>query len=217
MQTLPILYSFRRCPYAMRARLAIHFSGIKVELREVILRDKPPSMLSYSAKGTVPLLVLDSGQVIDESIDILYWALNQQDPKHLLNEQDDRSPVDALIKKNDHEFKHWLDRYKYSDRHPEFSTQYYRDNALPFIEKLDQLLSVKPYLFSHEISAADISIAPFIRQFANVDKVWFEQTPYPKLQDWLTRIVDSQPFKDIFKKYPQWHCDDNPTYFPIDA
>jgi len=199
----------------MRARLGIYYSGLQVELREVVLRDKPLSMLEYSPKGTVPVLVLNDGKVIDESIDIVRWALAEQDPSHLLPKPDsiEFEQSNQLIDKNDFEFKDWLDRYKYADRYPEFSESYYREKGEEFLTQLNQLLSENRFLFSDELSVSDIAIAPFIRQFANVDRQWFDQSPYPELQRWLASIIESEAFENIFKKYPQWQADDEATPF----
>ena len=212
----PILYSFRRCPYAMRARLALYFSGIIVELREVILRDKPPSMLEYSPKGTVPVLVLSDGRVIDQSIDIVYWALTQQDPHKLLPNSGSSlaAEADQLINENDAEFKAWLDHYKYSDRYPEFTAIHYRKQGERFLFKLDRQLENGKFLFGDKISIADIAIAPFIRQFANVDRGWFDQSPYPKLRIWLDGITEPAAFNAIFMKYGQWTPEHKPIFFP---
>ncbi|MBV1914164.1 MAG: glutathione S-transferase [Pseudomonadales bacterium] len=202
----------------MRARLAIYFSGLNVEFREVILRDKPASMLEYSPKGTVPVLVLSDNQIIDQSIDIAYWALRTQDPQQLLPESLSSCSIemDQLINENDFEFKPWLDRYKYADRYPEYSTTYYREQGQQFLFKLDQQLENGAFLFGDKISIADIAIAPFIRQFANVDKSWFDQTAYPRLQKWLADIIESDAFHAIFKKYDQWQPEHKPIFFPSD-
>lgn len=214
----PILYSFRRCPYAMRARLALYFSGIRVELREVVLRDKPPSMLEYSPKGTVPVLVASDGRIIDQSIDIAYWALRHQDPHKLLPDSGSSHAIeiDQLISENDTEFKAWLDHYKYSDRYPEFTAIHYREQGERFLFKLDHQLENSAFLFGDKISIADIAIAPFIRQFANVDKDWFDQSPYPRLKNWLAGIIESSVFQAIFIKYEQWKPEHKPVFFPTE-
>ena len=216
MTSEPILYSFRRCPYAMRARLGIYYAGIKVEIREVLLRDKPSSMLDYSPKGTVPVLVLSNGEVIEESIDIVRWALSHSDPQKLLPAPDSpqQQRADQLIEQNDFEFKHFLDRYKYADRHPEFTAEHYREQGEGFIKTLERLLLDNHYLSGNTLSIADIAIAPFIRQFANVDRTWFDNAPYPRLQLWLASIIESQAFEDVFFKYPQWLPEHEPRYFP---
>ncbi len=213
MNPLPILYSFRRCPYAMRARLGIYYSGIEVELREVVLRDKPASMIGYSPKGTVPVLIQTDGTVIDESIDIVRWALDVSDPHKMVTtfSEDQLPAINSLIDENDSEFKGWLDRYKYADRHPDFPVSYYREKGELFVKKLETLLQQSNYLFSSSISIADIAIAPFIRQFAHVDKTWFDNSGYPEVRTWLTAIIESVAFKHIFKKYPQWKSGDQAT------
>jgi len=202
MATTPILYSFRRCPYAMRARLAIHVSGLSVQLKEVVLRDKPAEMLALSPKGTVPVLQLPD-QVLDESLDIMLWALVKHDPENWLNpsigSMDDAL---ALIEISDGEFKQALDRYKYADRYPEHSAKYYRQQAEFFLLQLEQLLNKSGYLLSNHAGLADMAILPFIRQFAHVDKVWFDQAPYPKLQHWLSGFLLSERFVKIMEKKP---------------
>lgn len=202
----PILYTFRRCPYAMRARLAIKASGINVEIREILLRDKPSEMLIISNKGTVPVLKLSSGQIIDESIDIMYWALNQCDPVKLLEPQLLKG-AQHLIHLNDGEFKSALDKYKYAVRFPEHSEMEYRNKAEFFLALLEQYLSKNCYLLSSNITIADYAIFPFIRQFASVDKAWFEQSGYPLLVNWLNELLRSQLFNNVMKKYQIWNVD----------
>jgi len=158
--SIPILYSFRRCPYAIRARLAIKISGIKVELREILLKDKPKEMLEISPKGTVPVLLLPDDLVIDESREIMMWALTQNDPENWL-ESIDKS--NSLIDQNDNEFKPHLDHYKYADRFPEYSKENYREQTNAFLKQLDQRLNESRYLISDKISLADMAIFPFIR------------------------------------------------------
>lgn len=206
---LPVLYSFRRCPYAMRARLALHYAGLQVELREILLKDKPESMLSASPKGTVPVLVLADGEVIDESLDVVYWALGQQDPNGLL------APATRdLINQNDHEFKGWLDRYKYHVGYPEHPPEYYRQQAERFLAKLESILSQHDYLAGDKVSVLDICIWPFIRQFAFVDIKWFWQADYPALQRWLQGYLDSEAFTVIMPKFKAWQAGDDITLFP---
>ena len=170
------LYSFRRCPYAMRARLAIVLAELKVELREIVLKNKPAQMLAISPKGTVPVLELvetdgSSRRVIEESRDILQWALEQHDPQAVLDVEP--ASAQALIEQNDNEFKHWLDRYKYSDRYPELSQLEYRERGELFLQVLETLLAKHRYLLGDTISSADIGIMPFVRQFAHVDQEVF--------------------------------------------
>lgn len=202
----PILYSFRRCPYAIRARMALQYSGVDVELREVVLSQKPESMLSYSPKGTVPVLVLADATVIDESRDIILWALAVNDPDQWLleNNKEFLGVAETLIDENDSSFKQSLDNYKYNERCLEHPADYYRAKGQAFLEKLEARLSVSKYLMSDRLSVADIAIFPFVRQFAFVDKVWFFQTPYKNLQIWLDDILQSALFEKIMRKYPPW-------------
>ena len=200
----PVLYSFRRCPYAMRARLALHYADQAVEHREVVLRDIPQQMIDISSKATVPVMQLADDTVIDESLDIALWALEQQDPQKLLGSLSQLSDMLALINENDNDFKSWLDRYKYADRHPEESIETYRQEGEVFLQKLEERLARHPYLFGTEIRLADIAIMPFVRQFAHVDKRWFEAADYPNLQRWLSEWLVSDSFTKIMIKYPQW-------------
>ncbi|QQX78603.1 glutathione S-transferase [Shewanella sp. KX20019] len=204
--TLPTLYSFRRCPYAMRARLGLVLANKTVSLREIVLRHKPEAMLLASPKGTVPVLILPNGEVIEESIEIMSWALAQNDPNDLLltAASNKHESAKALIDYNDQIFKGWLDKYKYADRHPEYSQQYYREQGEVFIAQLENLLSKHPQLLGTTPSIADYAIYPFIRQFAHVDKVWFEQSAYKNVQLWLADHLQSDEFITIMKKYPTW-------------
>jgi len=207
------LYSFRRCPYAMRARLGILFSGLQVELREVTLKNKPAQMLAISPKGTVPVLRLADGAVIDESRDIMVWALEQQDPHGLL----DATILDqanALIEKNDNEFKYWLDRYKYADRHVEMTQTEYRQRGEAFLQGLEALLERSAYLLGDEPSIADIGVMPFVRQFAHVDRDVFSQLPYPNLQRWLQGWLEHPLFLQTMIKVPVWQEGDEVVVFP---
>jgi len=211
----PILYSFRRCPYAMRARMALVVSGQVCQLREVVLRDKPPSMLEYSPKGTVPVLVLADGTVIDESLDVMHWALNKSDPEGwLAPESGSMDEVEALIERNDEDFKTHLDRYKYATRYEGADPLEHRTQAERFLAELEGLLGNQDYLFGNQIGFADIAIGPFIRQFANADKAWFDATPYPRVQRWLEAFVSSERFVEVMKKYTQWQEGDEVTWFP---
>ncbi|MEE9494600.1 MAG: glutathione S-transferase [Gammaproteobacteria bacterium] len=203
----PVLYSFRRCPYAMRARLTIKYSGCKVELREVLLRDMPASLLEISPKGTVPVLLTDNQEVIEESLDIMHWALAQNDPDNWLT-LENRDVGSQLIEKNDSEFKYWLDRYKYADRFPEDSQQSYRSRCEAFLTELESALSAHQYLTGDELSFADTAIFPFIRQFAFVDKAWFDQTQYSQLQNWLQQRLESRLFDAIMEKHLAWQSGD---------
>lgn len=200
---LPILYSFRRCPYAIRARLAIAYARQQVELREVVLRDKPQQMLQISPKGTVPVLQLPDGSVIDESRDVMLWALHLNDPDGLLANEPSAETAD-LLDENDGEFKHWLDRYKYADRYPEQTAEHYRGKGEEFLEKLELRLRKNAYLSGDQIRITDIAIMPFVRQFAMVDKNWFDQTPFPALQRWLGKWLKEELFIKMMKKRAPW-------------
>ena len=199
---LAILYSFRRCPYAIRARMAIAYASINPEIREVSLANKPSEMLSLSPKGTVPVLQLDE-LVIDESIEVMVWALEKSDPDNWLA-LDLQSQQQRLIEENDNQFKAWLDKYKYWDRFPEQSQQDYRSQAEKFISKLEKNLTKNSYLLGNQICMADIAIFPFIRQFAFVDKDWFDQANYPHLQRWLNEFLVSDLFVQVMEKQSVW-------------
>lgn len=214
------LYSFRRCPYAMRARLAIVLAELKVELREIVLKNKPAQMLAISPKGTVPVLELveadgSSRRVIEESRDILQWALEQHDPQAVLDVEP--ASAQALIEQNDNEFKHWLDRYKYSDRYPELSQLEYRERGELFLQVLETLLAKHRYLLGDTISRADIGIMPFVRQFAHVDQEVFYQLPYPHLQQWLRDWLQHPAFQQVMVKLPAWQEGDQAVVFPTDS
>lgn len=200
---LPILYSFRRCPYAMRARLAIAYARQQVELREIVLKKKPQQMLTISPKGTVPVLQLADGSVLEESRDIMLWALHLNDPDALLYGEPSAATA-ALLDENDGEFKHWLDRYKYADRYPEQSAQEYRSKGELFLIKLEQRLGQSANLCGEQIRIADIAIMPFVRQFAMVDKKWFDRAPYPALQTWLEKLIKNETFTRMMKKHAPW-------------
>ena len=191
------LYSFRRCPYAMRARMALRYSEVPVEIVEVSLKAKPAAMLAISPKGTVPVLDAN-GQVIDESLEIMRWALAQHDPDDWLLGGDSR--IAELIQANDQGFKVHLNRYKYAERYPEQPMEVYRAEGALFLQQLDELLSDRDYLLSDHLSLADVALLPFVRQFAHVDREWFAQTPYVRLQAWLQRLLDSDLFTSIMKK-----------------
>lgn len=199
---LPILYSYRRCPYAMRARMAIYGANIAVEIREIALRDKPAHMLEMSPKGTVPVLILQNAVVIEQSLDIMFWALQQHDPDDWLKA--DLNDMLALISENDSHFKQALDAYKYPERYPQFAQKHYRQQGEVFLQKLENLLNQHVYLFNETTSLADIAIFPFIRQFAAVDSTWFESSNYPKLQNWLNRLTQSELFERVMEKQPTY-------------
>lgn len=204
----------------MRARLGILFAELKVELREIVLKNKPAQMLALSPKGTVPVLELAEGDssgrlVIEESREILEWALQQNDPHGLLSV--DSASAGALIERNDNEFKHWLDRYKYADRHPELTQLDYRQNGEVFLQELESLLAKNRYLLGENISIADIGIMPFVRQFAHVDREVFYSLPYPNLQQWLRDWLEHPIFQQVMVKYQPWQEGDDLVVFPGDS
>jgi glutathione S-transferase len=209
-----VLYSFRRCPYAMRARLAIHSSGIVVELREIVLRDKAPEFLAASPKGTVPVLVLDDGSVIDESLDVMSWALASHDPENWLSPSP--SGTDAmldLIRSSDCDFKKHLDAYKYASRGEPGSGLVARQAGAEFLISLDSRLEQQEFLFGDRIRLADVAIFPFVRQFAFVDRDWFDLQAWPHLRRWLDDQLASARFGAVMTKYGKWQAGDEPRYF----
>jgi glutathione S-transferase len=208
---LPTLYSFRRCPYAIRARMALAASGQSVVLREVLLNSRPRELYQRSAKGTVPVLVLADEQVIDESWNIMLWALSCQDPNHLL---DGIGEAKELVVQNDQRFKEHLDKYKYSARHPEESKESYRAQGEEFLRQLDQRLKTRSFLCGRSLTVIDVAIFPFIRQFAHVDKDWFFQTPYKQLHSWLNGLLESELFLSVMEKYKAWEAHSEPVIFP---
>ncbi|RON42247.1 glutathione S-transferase [Pseudomonas brassicacearum] len=195
------LYSFRRCPYAMRARMALRYSGVAVNIVEVSLKAKPAEMLALSSKGTVPVLSVD-GQVIDESLAIMHWALAQSDPQDWLLKDDPvgQQLIAELIEENDQVFKVHLNRYKYAERYPEQPMAFYRAEGEVFLRRLDELLKGRDYLLAEHPSLADVALMPFVRQFAHVDREWFGQSPYHRLQAWLQRFLESELFTSVMKK-----------------
>ena len=216
-QARPILYSFRRCPYAMRARMAIAQAGIECRLREVVLRDKPAEMLKASPKGTVPVIVEADGRVIEESLDVMAWALTRNDSADWLSpELGSRSDMEALVAVCDGPFKRALDRYKYPNRHEDegIVREEQRDLGLNFLETLNTRLQEHRHLFGDRVSYADIAIFPFIRQFANTDRAWFDALDLPHLQRWLAEHLDSHLFKSVMPKYAQWKTGDAEPVFP---
>lgn len=208
----PIFYSFRRCPYAMRARLAIAISGQTVNLREIVLKEKPAALLAISPDKTIPVLQLDDGKVIHESLEIMVWALNENDPEQWLTGQ--LNDMLSLIDDNDYEFKPWLDKYKYADRFPEHNEEYYREQAEDFLMRLESRLSVQPFLFAKQPTLADMAIFPFIRQFAAVDNKWFEKCAYANVRLWLSTLINAPLFTECMHKYPTWLTSAEEISFP---
>ncbi|QWE04016.1 glutathione S-transferase [Polynucleobacter sp. JS-JIR-II-50] len=198
----PTLYSYRRCPYAMRARMALKYAGIQVEHREIELRNKPQSMLQLSPKGTVPVLRIDD-LVLDQSLDILHWALQQSDP-HGWREVDE--PIaNSWIEKNDGPFKTLVDQYKYPNRFPELDPEAVLDEALQvMLIPMDQALQNFQYLMGGRLTWVDVAIFPFIRQFSMVDPKKFEQLPIPAVKKWLNQQLESELFDSVMQKHPTW-------------
>lgn len=212
-ESLPVLYSFRRCPYAMRGRMALKVSGIGVELREVILRDKPAAMLEASPKGTVPVIDLRhrNGPVIDESLAVMRWALDKNDPENWLGIDPDLTA--ALIAENDGSFKHHLDRYKYANRYKDANEEYHRSEGAVFLNKLNERLDNGENLFGVKRSLADIAIFPFVRQFKIADTDWFDAQSFHNVQAWLNRHIAGDLFTSVMEKYGAWQPGDAAVIF----
>lgn len=201
-----VLYSFRRCPYAMRARLALHSAGVAVHLREVVLRDKPAAFLAVSPSATVPCLVAED--VIDESLDIMRWALAQNDPEGWL---DMPEGGETWITRCDEPFKHALDRTKYATRYPDEDPEQHRAAAMAYLTALDA--QIDGWIYGRP-TLADFAILPFVRQFAFIDKPWFDAQPLPDLHPWLAHFLISDRFGAIMQKYPAWREGCAPVLFP---
>lgn len=210
--SFPVLYSFRRCPYAIRARMALRVAEITVTLREVDLANRPDEMLFHSPKGSVPVLVLPDHQVIDESLEIMKWALGKNDPTEWLKTES--AGARELIAANDGEFKHHLDRYKYPERYEGAVKKEHRTQAERFLSTLETRLTEHAFLDSDRPSILDAAIAPFVRQFAAVDEEWFTASPYPALQNWLARFLSGENFLKVMGKRPVWKKGDAPVFFP---
>jgi glutathione S-transferase len=205
---LPVLYSFRRCPYAMRARLALKVSGVAVALREVVLRNKPAALVAASSKATVPVLLLPDGTVFEQSLDIMRWALAHHDPQGWLRAEE-HDDAQALIDLNDGPFKQALDRYKYAPRYPERPAQAYREDAVTLmLAPLNERLANHRFLLRDTPSLADMAIVPFVRQFAAVDEVWFDGAAPTHLRAWMKRITGSPLFESVMPKFAAWRPGD---------
>lgn len=209
MKALPILYSFRRCPYAMRARLALLVSGTRCEIREVKLSAKPEALIEASQKATVPVLVLPGGEVIDESIDVMRWALAHGDPEGWLKREDR-----TLIAANDGPYKYHLDRYKYPNRYEECNALKHRAAAMEYVQILEDRLAAQSHLSGSARGLTDLAIMPFIRQFVATDREWFADQQLPRLQAWLAVHLDSNLFKGVMDKLVPWAPGNDPICFP---
>jgi glutathione S-transferase len=205
---LPILYSFRRCPYAIRARLALLASETCCAIREIKLSAKPAELIAVSPKATVPVLILPDGSVIDQSLDIMRWALARHDPSGWLDRIDD-----ALIETNDGPFKHHLDRAKYPDRYGE-DAALHRDACIRLLGPIEDRLTGSPYLCGNEPGLTDAAILPFIRQFASIDRDGFNAVPMPHLRGWLDRFLVSPLFEAAMLRFAPWSAGDPETPFP---
>ena len=205
MNELPILWSFRRCPYAMRARLALKASGQEVRLREIVLRDKPAPFLAASAKGTVPVLILPDGQVIDESRDVMFWALSQADPQGWLDVYHrDKEAVISHLEALDGDFKHHLDRYKYASRYEEADEISHQRAGAVYLSKWNEMLARQPALSGDALGLLDYATLPFVRQFRIANISWFDAQEWPHLHRWLDDFLQSELFASIMEKYKPW-------------
>lgn len=206
VQTFPVLYSLRNCPYAMRARIAIFKAKQTVILRDLVLTNKPKEMLVASPKATVPTLVFNNGDVLDESLEVMLWALNASDPDDLLHQNKGNSFADMLklIHVFDHEFKVSLEQYKCAKRYQENNVEECRLECEQYIQQLEQRLTQHQFLMSNKESLADIALLPFIRQFARIERQWYLQSPYPHLRQWLNNYLQSPMFTKVMAKYPLW-------------
>ena len=199
---LPVLYTFRRCPYAMRARISMYYSKISYEHREILLKERPKKLYQLSPKGTVPVLNLPDGKVIDESLDIMKWSVSVNDPDSwYVNNIDYQLEIISI---NDKEFKKWLDRYKYHDRYPEYSVEYYRGKCEKILDNFEKILDSEKFLFSNNISLSDIALLPFVRQFSNVDIIWFRNR-FINLSGWMDELIGMEIFQAMMKKFEIWN------------
>ncbi|MDG1752966.1 MAG: glutathione S-transferase [Thalassotalea sp.] len=208
---LPILYSLRNCPFAMRARLAIFKAKKTVILRDIVLSNKPQEMLDASPKATVPVLVNKESGVIEESLDIMLWAFNQNDPDDFLhqgvkdNHLNKNTEMMALITQFDDQFKGCLENYKCAKRYHETNIVECRQACEAYIAQLEQRLTQHQFLISNNESLADIALLPFIRQFARIERQWYLQAPFPKVRAWLNSYLQSAIFTKVMTKYPLWN------------
>ena len=211
----PILYSFKRCPYAMRARMALQLTNIKCEIREVRLNNKPKHMLEVSPKGTVPVLILND-RTIDESMDVIEWALNKKDVfKGNLNENQIKVS-NELIRRFDDKFKYHLDRYKYASRYGDVDEIHHRKKCEKILIEIEDIISDEDWFFGKKINKLDISILPFIRQFRIADPNWFDNHKrLKKVKNYLHNFLASKILKDVMINYDVWKEESEISYFPI--
>jgi len=212
----PLLYTYRRCPYAMRARMALLVAGIAFDAHEIVLRDKPAAMLAASPKGTVPVLVLPD-RVLEQSLDIMLWALAANDPEGWLSPATgDLAAMRELIAQCDGPFKRALDRCKYPNRYPDAQPAQERAHAQAWLQRREERLAAWPggHLFGPRAALADMAIAPYVRQFAGIDDAQWRAAPWPHLRDWLARWQQSPLFAGVMHKYPAWRPGAAPLAFP---
>jgi len=211
----PVLYSFKRCPYAMRTRMALKLADIKCELREVRLNNKPNHMLEVSPKGTVPILILKDS-VIDESMEIINWVLTKVDLFKNDISQDQMDLSEEIILNFDNKFKHHLDRYKYSTRYEDADLEFHQNECLNILYDLEKIISNGDWIFGDKLNKLDISILPFIRQYRIANPEWFDsQKDICKVKKILRNFLDSKLFIEIMQVYDVWEEGSDPTYFPI--
>ncbi|MDD1793301.1 glutathione S-transferase [Enterovibrio sp. ZSDZ42] len=213
--TVPILYSLRQCPYAMRSRLAILHAGQAVILRDIDMNNKPDDMLAISPKGTVPVLDLGDGTVIDESLDVMIWALTQSDPNNLLYSHDSEQlpAMRELIQRHDVEFVGALQRYRAASRYHDNNKTECRDKCCEWLAPIEQKLSEHAYIMGEQPSLVDYAMLPFIRQFSRVDKRWYAQAPFPRLRAWLINHYNDPTFSKVMVSHPKWKKNDEPILF----
>lgn len=213
---MPILYSFKRCPYAMRARMALYLSKTVVELREVNLRNKPQSMLEISPKGTVPVLLLDDGSVIDESLEIIEWCIKKEKDifKDTLNNDQELFAEDA-IHLFDKKFKFHLDRYKYAKRYEDVDEISHRQSCVEILKNIEKEISNKKFFYTNHVNKIDICILPFIRQFRIANPEWFDNhNEFPKVQKLLNNFLHSSILEEIMVTHEEWKKDNSAIFFP---
>lgn len=220
--SLPILYSLRNCPFAMRARMAIYKAQISVELRDLVLSNKPVEMLNASPKGTVPVVVLSTGSVIEESLDVMLWALTENDPHNLLRDTEplnntislvNKSDIVELVTKYDQQFKPCLEAYKCAKRYHESNLIECREACEIYIQELEQGLAKHRFILDNQESMADIALLPFIRQFAKVERSWYLSSRYVNVRRWLNAYLQSAVFNKVMTKYPLWQAGQEPEVF----
>ena len=216
MKQLPVLYSFRRCPYAIRARMSLIEAQVGFELREVLLKEKPPEMLEVSAKGTVPVLLPlgHKDEVIDESLDIMLWALAGTNTEWLSGPMTLNNQLE-MVANFEKTFKPLLDSYKYHNNHSEHDRSYYQLKALEIIEQLNDEMEKSSYLTCSKPRLVDVALFPFIRQYAHVDMDWFSRQNVKSVQEWLSRWLESDCFKLAMQKFRVWKADQEVTVFEV--